>query len=209
MEFALVLPMLLVLLLGIADFGRVFSAGITAEAAARNAAEAVAQEYVQIVRNSSSGALTADDYARIHDVAIEVACGDAVRLPFKAAPVGVSTLCERDDPGTSDPALVAVWPVVAVCVHDDVEPGCGTEASAQDVCSGMSGWSNANVGPAPSGSLPLPYVEVRACYQFTTLIDLTSLELPFGWGLAVPSIYLQKDREFAVSCYGDLTVECG
>ena len=32
-EFALVLPMLLVLLLGIADFGRVFQAGITTEAA--------------------------------------------------------------------------------------------------------------------------------------------------------------------------------
>ena len=38
-EFALVLPMLLVLLLGVADFGRVFAAGITIEAAARNAAE--------------------------------------------------------------------------------------------------------------------------------------------------------------------------
>ena len=40
-EFALVLPMLLVLLLGVADFGRVFAAGITVEAAARNAAEVV------------------------------------------------------------------------------------------------------------------------------------------------------------------------
>jgi Flp pilus assembly protein TadG len=39
-EFALVLPMLLVLLLGIADFGRVFNAGITLEAATRDAAEA-------------------------------------------------------------------------------------------------------------------------------------------------------------------------
>ena len=47
-EFALVLPMLLVLLLGIADFGRVFPAGITIEAAARNAAEAAAQEYLRI-----------------------------------------------------------------------------------------------------------------------------------------------------------------
>ena len=41
-EFALVLPMLLVLLLGIADFGRVFAAGIILEAASRNGAEAAA-----------------------------------------------------------------------------------------------------------------------------------------------------------------------
>ena len=46
-EFALLLPMLLVLLLGVADFGRVFTAGITVEAAARNAAEVVAQEYLR------------------------------------------------------------------------------------------------------------------------------------------------------------------
>ncbi len=41
-EFALVLPLLLILLLGVADFGRVFAAGITLEAAARNASEVVA-----------------------------------------------------------------------------------------------------------------------------------------------------------------------
>ena len=43
-EFALVLPMLLILLLGIVDFGRVFQAGIVTEAAARNGAEAGALE---------------------------------------------------------------------------------------------------------------------------------------------------------------------
>ena len=63
-EFALVLPMLLILLLGVADFGRVFQAGITLEAATRNAAEAAAQEYTQIFRNK--GPLTSADYARLH-----------------------------------------------------------------------------------------------------------------------------------------------
>src|SRR5437868_2771020 len=45
-EFALVLPVLLVLAIGVADFGQVFAAGITVEAAARNGAEAAAQEYL-------------------------------------------------------------------------------------------------------------------------------------------------------------------
>ena len=51
-EFALILPLLLVFLLGVVDFGRIFTAGITMEAAARNAAEAAAQEYQQIIRNT-------------------------------------------------------------------------------------------------------------------------------------------------------------
>ncbi len=45
--------MLLVLLLGVADFGRVFQAGITIEAAARNGAEAAAQEYRQLARGAT------------------------------------------------------------------------------------------------------------------------------------------------------------
>ncbi|HEU4863568.1 MAG TPA: TadE/TadG family type IV pilus assembly protein, partial [Candidatus Limnocylindria bacterium] len=53
-EFALTLPMLLVLLLGVADFGRVFASGITTEALARNAAEAASQEYLQ-VRRATTG----------------------------------------------------------------------------------------------------------------------------------------------------------
>src|SRR6187401_3080262 len=76
-EFALVLPMLLVLLLGIADFGRVFQAGITIEAAARNAAEAAAQEYVQMVRNEPDGVLELPDYQRLHAVALDAVCSEA------------------------------------------------------------------------------------------------------------------------------------
>src|SRR5437868_15247511 len=66
-EFALVLPMLLILLMGVADFGRVFSAAITMEATTRNAAEAAGQEYVQIMRNKPGG-LTAQDYERLHEL---------------------------------------------------------------------------------------------------------------------------------------------
>ena len=48
-EFALLLPLLLVILLGVADFGRVFQAGIMMESATRAAAEAGAVEYLRQV----------------------------------------------------------------------------------------------------------------------------------------------------------------
>ena len=50
-EFALVLPLLLVLLLGIADFARVFQAGIVLEASSRNAAEVADREVAERARN--------------------------------------------------------------------------------------------------------------------------------------------------------------
>src|SRR3989337_4028515 len=54
-EFAILLPLLLILIVGIADFGRLFTAGIVMEAAARNAAEVAAHEYL----NGPPGPLTA------------------------------------------------------------------------------------------------------------------------------------------------------
>lgn len=196
-EFALVLPMLLVLLLGLADFGRVFSAGITVEAAARNAAEAAAQEYVQLARNRPGGGLVApDDYDHLHDVAIAKVCQETVTLP-NANTAG--SLC--------------TMPAVAVCVHDGsgdlATAGCGGgTAAAPSECTGLSGWQPLLQGASPLGASPLPYVEVRVCYRFTTLINLSNLRLPFGWGLSLGDIYLQKDRNFTVACYADDTSGC-
>jgi hypothetical protein len=186
-EFALVLPMLLVLLLGIADFGRVFSAAITLEAAARNGAEAAAQEYVQLIRNSVSGTLTAADYAHLHDVALEKVCKETETLPNQAEIGGTCTM-----------------PLAAVCIHDDHDlAGCGAEADPSlTQCDGLNGaWNETDAGPDPLGSGALRYVEVRTCYRFTTLMNLSALHLPFGWGLSLGDIYLQKDREFTVACY--------
>ena len=45
-EFALVVPILLIVFVAIADFGRIFAAGVDLEAATRNAAEATANEYL-------------------------------------------------------------------------------------------------------------------------------------------------------------------
>src|SRR5687767_10433369 len=152
-EFALVLPMLLVLLLGVVDFGRVFHAGIVSEASARNAAEAAAQEYLQQKREGF-GSLTDADYARIHAVALESVCGVAVQLPNL---VGSGNSC--------------TMPAAAVCIHDDdaALPGyagggwCGKESpAAPGECTQIKAlWSPGKVANA------LPYVEVRICYQFT------------------------------------------
>jgi hypothetical protein len=186
--------MLLVLLLGIADFGRVFSAGITVEAAARNGAEAAAQEYVQMARNRPGGTLTTDDYDHLHDVAIEKVCKESALLPNAAIAGSTCTM-----------------PAVAVCVHDGSgDPGtCGEEtAGVPAECTGLNGWDPFRQGAAPLGSPALPYVEVRVCYRFTTLVNLTNLNLPFGWSLSLGEIYLQKDRNFTVACYTTDTPGC-
>ena len=185
-EFALVLPMLLVLLLGIADFGRVFAAGITVEAAARNGAEAAAQEYLQLLQKNG-GTLSTVDYQRVHQAALDRVCGDAETLPNKVGPGGACSM-----------------PLTAVCVHDGIDlAGCGVEkdpsvAQCDEV---NAGWSDVNAGASPLGAAPLPYVEVRVCYRFTTLFNLTDLRLPLGWNLTLGEVYLQKDREFTVASY--------
>ena len=182
--------MLLVLLLGVADFGRVFAAGITLEAMARNAAEAAAQEYAQIHRNKGS-ALTQADYDTLHARALEAACQEADTLPNKATAGSACTM-----------------PTVAVCVHDQPAipsdplppPGdlnCGTEASSAPAeCTQMGdAWTRNKDG----GADRLAYVEVRVCYEFTTLFSIThDVQLPFNWSLSIGEIWLQRDRSFVV-----------
>jgi len=183
-EFALVLPLLLVLLLGVADFGRVFTTGVVLEAAARNGAEAAAQEYVQIRRNNPAS-LDAADYASLHAVALSVVCAEAERLPNRVVSAGMCTM-----------------PYAAVCVHDSAGgDACGSEAGgAPPECSVMdSTWSSAIEQTQPTP--PLPYVEVRLCYRFTTLINLRNLQLPGGWGLNLGDVWLQRDRSFVAGMY--------
>lgn len=174
-EFGLVLPLLLVLLLGIADLGRVFASAITLEAAARNAAEAAAQEYVQIDALTPASGLDAAGYQRLHDRALEVACREAERLPDRVL----------DGSGN------CVRPAIAVCVHDDPagDTGCGSEAAgAAAECTELAaGWSPVRIGP------DLPYVEVRVCYRF----DLLTSTAIGDWG----SIWLQKANIFTIPNY--------
>lgn len=209
-EFLLVLPMLLVLLLGIADFARVFSAGITMEAAARDGAEAAALERLR----SGPPATPGDPafYQRLHEIAAEAACTEARSLP--------NTTYAPDDPATTgvdeeacpsnfaDATTDNDGPVIAVCIQDDMDPGvpgaedptCGAVApwlagAIPAECSRLTQtWTTASGGSGSSHS-----VEVRTCYHFTTLFNL-QLDLPFGWGLSLGDVWLQQDRVFVIDC---------
>jgi hypothetical protein len=179
-EFGLVLPLLLVFLLGVADFGRVFADGIALEAAARNSAEAAAQEYLQFCSkyaSSDCNLLVQGDYDSLHALALEVGCREAERLTNVQETAGTCTN-----------------PVIAVCIHDDNSGDandCGQEAAgAPAECSRMSDpWSAVRAGPVDGR----PYVEVRMCYLFEPLVPLTDR----WWG----SIRLQKENNFAVTNY--------
>jgi hypothetical protein len=54
----------------------------------------------------------------------------------------------------------------------------------------------------------MPYVEVRVCYRFTTLFNLTDLDLPFGWSLNLGEVFIEKDRKFTVACYQQTAGAC-
>jgi hypothetical protein len=187
-EFALVLPMLLILLLGIVDFGRVFAAGITIEAAARDGAEAVALERLH---NPPTTPGDPTYYQRLHDLAARTICHDARLLSNTTYSAGPPEAC----PG---------MPVVAVCVHDDHDPLC----SAPDAVTGHTG----SVPPScaqildttsrdnTSGHEPVSnFVEVRVCYQFTTLFNL-HFQLPMNTGLNLGDVWLERTRTFVIDC---------
>lgn len=179
----------MVFFLGVADFGRVFTASITIEAAARNGAEAAAQEYLQLSKKSG-GVLAPDDYVALHKVALDAVCAESAPLPNQTIVSGNCTM-----------------PLTAVCIHDGADPGdtgCGSEKDpGVTECTAVNaGWDKTNFGP-PLGSPPtaLPYVEVRVCYRFATLLNLGKLELPFGWSLSLGDIWLQRERNFTVANY--------
>ena len=60
------------------------------------------------------------------------------------------------------------------------------------------GWSTFKSSGNPED---LAYVEVRVCYRFTTIIDLTAVRLPFGWDISIGEVWLQRDRSFTVADY--------
>jgi hypothetical protein len=159
----------------------VFTSAITTEAAVRDAAEAAAQEYLQLdqLDGSSDSSLTVADYQALHATAFEVACREAERLP------------DRFVDGSGN----CLMPSIGVCVHDvsaanpTGDPNCPqTSASSPAECDQMAGgWT------ADQGNADTPFVEVRACYRFDLLISA-----PLGdWG----SIWLQRENSFAVANY--------
>jgi hypothetical protein len=185
-EFAMVFPVLLLLLVAIVDFTRVFAAGIVLEAATRNAAEIAAEAYVQVPPPGaplSSPAPTPADpayYNALYDKTARVVCAETKELPG------------ADFTGGACPT----WPNVRVCVHDNVmDNGCGAAiagfaSSVPAECTELNDpWTAASSG----GTTSKRYVEVRTCLPFNLLFDL-----PF---IPLNDIYLQRTRTFVIPCY--------
>lgn len=188
-EFALVLPMLIVLLLGVADFGRVFHAGITLEAIARDAAEVGALERLRDKPPTDPAELPAY-YAALHQLVARTACAESNQLAVSPEQVNA----------TDCPRLTAV----RTCIHDGADPRCGQpipgfDGTVPEACTAIEGaaappWSNLSGGEVRSH-----WVEVRVCYHFTTLFNL-HLALPMNAGLNLGDVYLQKTRSFVLDC---------
>ena len=190
-EFALVVPLLLVLMLTVVDFGRIFSAGITIESAARTAAETAAAQYLTELTRVSPGAIAMDGYQRIHDAAWQSVCDEASRLP-------------NATPGSGGGPCVGLPTVV--CVHDNADPLC---AAAYNDSGGIpGGCSNEDVASRPGNAQSAeslaqtwPYVEVRVCYRFSSVLRL---QIPFVGGTLSPiggDFFIEKARVFNVTNY--------
>lgn len=189
-EFALVLPIMLVLFAGIADLGRVFAAGVVLEAAARNAAEIAANAYLSDPPGTGGLAApvtgaTPGEYSAFHDAAATAVCREARSLPNTQ---GSGTDCTG-------------MPLIAVCVHDGADPLCGTEAFRATVPTQCAQTGAANT-TSQAGGGATRWVEVRLCYQFTAL-----LVMPF---FSFDTIWLERTRSFVIPCYFVLgTGDCG
>jgi hypothetical protein len=185
-EFALVLPILLVLLLAVADFGRVFAASITTEASARDAAEIGATARLRHKPNFADSTTWIAHYTALHEQIAEVVCSEMSVLPNTTFN-SVDRTC---------PSM----PFVGVCIRDDIDPICGDpiagfSSTYPGACSHMAEpWSHYSGGAAASHA-----VEVRVCYEFTTLFNL-HFTLPGNVGLDLGEIWIQRERVFALDC---------
>ena len=185
MEFALVVPILLLLFVGIADFGRLFAEGIVVRAASRDGAEAAAQFYAQTYQSTSM--TSSAFYGAVRSKAAAVTCAEAQRLAN----------------ATTDGSGNCTVPAVAVCVHDaglllngatqPGDPACGQTVGTPDAnesanCSALTqAWSTS------PDTASLPSVEVRVCYPFSLILQTQIL--PIG------PIYLQQGSNFVAPTY--------
>jgi len=207
-EFVLIAPILLLLLVAIADFGRVFATGVAVEAATRNAAELVAEDYVR----NPPGAQAVSAHDRLAAAAPTSGYGSYYdALALKAA----QTVCVelRNLPNTtydSGSGTCSSWPLIRVCVHDQTSNNAsnqcgqpitpGFDASPPAECTtlpppGDPTWDSSMTGGGNGpGGEPSRYVEVRVCYPFTTILSLP----------IVPSrIIFQNTRIFTIACFQD------
>lgn len=181
-EFTLILPIMLIILLAVADFGRLFAAGITIESAARTAAEVASADYKHAL------ILPSIDYAAIHKGAWSSVCDEASDLPNATAGSG----------GGQCDGLPTV-----VCVHDTLDTECGNlynGASGTAGCPAVAaGTSNAI---APGGeAVPSKYVEVRVCYRFSTIFQMTLPSIGGALQALGGDFFIERSRVFTVMDY--------
>lgn len=179
-EFALVATILLVLVVAVADFGRIFAAGLILEAAARDAAEVAANEYLATPPGPINAPAPPADpayYNELRKKAARTACAEVRELPNT----------QYDSVTTDCPGM----PLTFVCVHDGQDPGCGTEAFGATVPGECSDLTTPPTNASANGSSR--YVEVRLCYRFDSIIDVPLVSFGTFW--------LQRTRTFVIPCY--------
>lgn len=182
-EFALVVPLLLLLLLTVADFGRYFAASISIESMARTAAEVAAQQYVQEVAAGTDP----KNYALIHRIAWQSVCDEGHDLP-NAVPGSGGAEC-------SDlPTLV--------CVHDAIDPTCGTTYNDGSGVPSQCLLLQAGAAPTTAAdSQTHAYVEVRVCYRFSTFFEITIPFLDLTLTPLSGDFFIERARSFTVADY--------
>lgn len=179
MEFALVIPVLLMLVLGVSDLGRVFATGVMTESAARDAAEIAAQQYLHDYPIAAPAPPPSNYYANLHLRAAQAVCAELKALP--------NTNFDSTTGNCSG------WPIVMACVHDGVDDACGTEPFGDPIPPACNTLATPPTSAQPAGTEQTRFVEVRVCYQFTPLIH--------GLLLPISDIYLQNTRVFTVADY--------
>jgi hypothetical protein len=179
----MVVPLLLLILLTVSDFGRYFAAAIDLESMSRTGAEVSAQEYVQEI----SQGVTPKDYSLLHQTAWQSVCDEGLDLP-NATPGSGGGQCS-DLP-------------TMVCVHDGIDPLCGTVYNRGSGIPSQCG--QLQTGAAPTTALDSQshaFVEVRICYRFSTFFQF---DLPFLGTTLTPlsgDFYIERSRSFTVADY--------
>jgi hypothetical protein len=189
-EFVIVTPILMMLLVIIGDFGRIFATSLSLEAAARDAAEIAANQYLADppggqLNVPSTG--TSAYYTSMHQAIARTVCAETSDQP--------------NSNYNSGSGLCAGMPLIQACVHDSTDTECASEAQGAAIpveCGGMA----APPTNTHAGSGTARWVEVRICYRFTPILALPLLSFGDFW--------LERTRTFVIPCYFKLgTDECG
>jgi len=175
----MVLPIMLIILLTVGDFGRLFAVGVTIESATRNAAEVAASEYNRALL------LPSVDYAAVHRAAWSSVCDDASGLP-------------NATPGSGGGECGGL--PTMVCVHDAADATCGAVyndgSGVPAACPSVSAGASNGLGGSES-----KFVEVRVCYRFNTIFEMTLPSLGGPLQAIGGDIFIERSRVFSVADY--------